>query len=97
MFEKTVARFTFKQTSSILTWKIQALLMKNNLQPVMHFSMQSPNGLHAVSPKRSAQQISPYLKAILSRKGAALMSGTQMNDDRQAAIRYIRESQHRKK
>jgi hypothetical protein len=59
--------------------------------------MQPPNGLHSVSPKRSAQQISPYLKAILSRKGGAQMSGSQMNDDRQAALRYIRESQQRKK
>lgn len=71
--------------------------MKNNQLPVLHFSMQPPNGLHSASPKRSSQQISPYLKAILSRKGGALLTGTQMNDDRQAAIRYIRESQQRKK
>jgi hypothetical protein len=71
--------------------------MKNNHLPVLHYSMHSLTGLHAVSPIRSTQQISPYLKAILSRKGGAQHSSSQMTDDRQAAIRYIKESQSKKK
>lgn len=71
--------------------------MKSNARPTLYFSMRADNGLHAKNPGRSVQQTSPYLKAILSGKGSCSSETKFMDDDRLAAIKYIRETRLRNK
>ena len=71
--------------------------MKSNILPAVYFSMHANNGRRASGSLRSMVNDSPYLRAILSGKGGAAHHSKFADDDRQAAIRYIRESGRLKK
>jgi hypothetical protein len=71
--------------------------MKSNAQPPLYFSMYPLKAKKATASSKPVQQQSPYLKAILSRRGGAPppSSARLMNSDRMAAIRYIQDSRFR--
>lgn len=67
--------------------------MKSNAQASPYFSHHSGNGKKETAMEQS--NLSPYLKAILSGATRLINSGRSLsivNPDREAAIRYIKES-----
>ena len=71
--------------------------MKSNILPAVYFSMHANNGRHASVSLKTVAHDSPYLRAVLSGKGVSSSPNKFADDDRLAAIRYIRESGRRHK
>jgi len=69
--------------------------MKSNTLPTVYFSLHAYTGMHSSIPGRSVRAMSPYLRAILSAKAGNSSASRFEDNDRQAAIRYIKESRTR--